>query len=118
MYICMYSWFQALRLPRALRLFDAIKRFMFKTIGDGSRLLVVLVLTLVFLMWFSVVSMQFFGYLEPKPECVITGADQFSNVLLVSAPAHGEARATSALCLCRLWSPSSSWPCRKAGLSS
>ena len=60
---------QSLRLPRLLRLFPAVKKFFLKILGDGTRLFVVILMTLVFLVWFAVINMQLFGYLRPEPEC-------------------------------------------------
>ena len=60
---------QSLRLPRLLRLFSAVKKFFLKILGDGTRLFVVILMTLVFLVWFAVINMQLFGYLRPEPDC-------------------------------------------------
>ena len=61
--------YQALRLPRAIRLFPPLKRFVFKILGGGLKLLVVFLIVAVFLVWFAVVSMQIFGYLDSEPDC-------------------------------------------------
>lgn len=48
------------------------------------RLLIVVLLVLVFLVWFAVVSMQIFGYLEPEEGCERLGSDMFRDFLHVS----------------------------------
>ena len=60
---------QSLRLPRLLRLFPAVKKFFLKILGDGTRLFVVILMTLIFLVWFAVINMQLFGYLRPELGC-------------------------------------------------
>ena len=40
-----------------------MKKFFLKILGDGTRLFVVILITLVFLVWFAVINMQLFGYL-------------------------------------------------------
>ena len=74
---------QSLRLPRLLRLFSAVKKFFLKILGDGTRLFVVILMTLVFLVWFAVINMQLFGYLRPEPECE-NFDNQFSGLTNVS----------------------------------
>lgn len=75
---------QALRLPRAIRLFPPLKRFVFKILGGGLKLLVVFLFVIVFLVWFAVVSMQIFGYLDTEPECERFGTDDsFGNFFYV-----------------------------------
>lgn len=79
------SLYQAIRLPRAIRLFPPLKRFVFKILGGGLKLLVVFLIVAVFLVWFAVVSMLVFGYLEPQPECERFGVDEsFGNFFRVS----------------------------------
>lgn len=65
----LFTVYQALRLPRAIRLFPPLKRFVFKILGGGLKLLVVFLIVAVFLVWFAVVSMQIFGYLDSEPGC-------------------------------------------------
>ena len=74
---------QALRLPRALRLFPQMKHFFITIFGDGARLIIVVLIVLVFLIWFAVVSMQIFGYMVPDPECERLGSDSFRDFLHV-----------------------------------
>lgn len=80
---------QSLRLPRALRLVREMRQFFSSIIGDGIRLLIVVLLVIVFLIWFAVVSMQIFGYLAPEAGCERVGSDQFRDFLHVSC--HGNA---------------------------
>ena len=70
---------QALRLPRAIRLVPPLKRFFLKILGGGLKLLVVFLIVAVFLVWFAVVSMQIFGYLDTEEVCDRFGIDQFGN---------------------------------------
>ena len=59
-----------------------LKRFLFKILGDGTQLFLVILMTLIFLIWISVITMQFFGYIESSPECdQIPG--KFSSILKV-----------------------------------
>lgn len=74
---------QAARLPRLLRAFKTIKRFFFKIIGDGTKLLVIILLTGVFLMSFAVINVQLFGYLQPSNMCKEIANDYFRNFFLV-----------------------------------
>ena len=67
-----------------LRLVPSVKRFFLKIIGNGVKLLVVILIVLVFMGWFAIVSMQFFGYLEPAEGCGRFGSDQFRDVFHVS----------------------------------
>ena len=43
----------------------------------------IIVLTGVFLMFFAVINMQLFGYLDPPKECLDIGKGQFGNFFLV-----------------------------------
>ena len=74
---------QALRLPRAIRLVPPLKRFCLKIFGSGLKLLVVFLIVAVFLIWFAIVSMQLFGYLDTEDECSRFGNDQFGNIFKV-----------------------------------
>jgi len=60
-----------------------VKKFFLKILGDGTRLLVVILMTLVFLVWFAVINMQLFGYLQPVIECSRVG-NHFSGLFDVS----------------------------------
>ena len=47
---------------------------------------VVILMTLVFLVWFAVISMQLFGYLTPEDEaCRTVEGGQFDNFFVVSS---------------------------------
>lgn len=81
---CLPFTHQALRLPRALRLVPQMKRFFSRIIGDGFRLLIVVLIVLVFLGWFAVISMQLFGYVEPRPGCENLDSVLFRDFLRVS----------------------------------
>lgn len=67
-----------------MRLVLVLRRFVSSIIGDGVRLLIVVLLVLVFLVWFAVVSMQIFGYLEPAEGCERLGSAMFRDFLHVS----------------------------------
>ena len=73
---------QALRLLRALRLVPQMRKFFSTFIGDGVRLVIVVLLVVVFLVLFAVLSMQLFGYLDPQPGCEPT--DYFRDFIYVS----------------------------------
>ena len=79
---------QALRLFRILRLNISMKKFLFKVLGGGTRLAVVILMTLVFLIWFSVISMQFFGFLNPMEGCERVSDGHFDNFLQVHQLIH------------------------------
>lgn len=80
----LFTVYQAFRLPRAIRLFPPLKRFVFKILGGGLKLLVVFLIVAVFLVWFAVVSMQIFGYLDSEPECDRFDIDEsFGNFFYV-----------------------------------
>ena len=80
----LFTVHQALRLPRAIRLFPPLKRFVFKILGGGLKLLVVFLIVAVFLVWFAVVSMQIFGYLDSEPGCDRFNIDEsFGNFFYV-----------------------------------
>lgn len=84
LYNFLFTVYQALRLPRAIRLFPPLKTFVFKILGGGLKLLVVFLIVAVFLVWFAVVSMQIFGYLDSEPECGIFDIDEsFGNFFYV-----------------------------------
>ena len=74
---------QAARLPRLLRTHHTINNFFFKIVGDGTKLLVIILLTGIFLMFFAVINMQLFGYIEPSNECKAIGDGHFDNFFLV-----------------------------------
>jgi hypothetical protein len=58
--------------------------FVFKILGGGLKLLVVFLIVAVFLVWFAVVSMQIFGYLDSEPECERFDIDEsFGNFFYV-----------------------------------
>ena len=44
----------------------------------------VFVIVAVFLLWFAIVSMQIFGYLDAEEQCSRFGSDQFGNIFKVS----------------------------------
>ena len=55
--------------------------------GDGTKLLVIILLTGIFLMFFAVINMQLFGYIVPDPECKKFGHfDNFFLVLCIHLP--------------------------------
>lgn len=62
-----------------------MRRFFSTIIGDGVRLLIVVLLVLVFLVWFAVVSMQLFGYVQPQEGCERLGTDMFRDFPHVSS---------------------------------
>ena len=69
-----------------MRLVPQMKKFFFRIIGDGVRLVIVILLVLIFLVWFAVISMQLFGYLVPEEGCGRLGSDQFRDFFHVSLP--------------------------------
>lgn len=74
-----------LRLPRALNLSSHMRKFFLSIIGDGIRLLIVILIVLVFLIWFAIISMLVFGYLKAEPECKErVGSDLFRDFFHVS----------------------------------
>ena len=74
---------QSARLVRLIRLSKTFKRFFFKIIGDGTKLLVIILITGGFLVVFAMINIQLFGYLEPKEECNSIGKGHFDNFFLV-----------------------------------
>ena len=74
---------QAARLPRLLRAHHTIKKFFFKIVGDGTKLLVIILLTGIFLVFFAVINMQLFGYIVPSKECKAFGNGPFENFFVV-----------------------------------
>ena len=60
-----------------------MKKFFFKVLGGGTRLAVVMVMTLVFFIWFSIISMQLFGFLDPEALCSNVSGGHFGNFLSV-----------------------------------
>ena len=98
---------QALRLPRVLRLVPQMKRFFATIIGDGVRLLVIVLIVLVFLVWFAVISMHIFGYMEPEPQCERLGPDSFRDFLHVSL--------SSSVCSVPIWHQLKAWPSLETG---
>ena len=75
---------QALRLPRAVQIVPSLKRFFFKILGGGLKLFVVFLIVVIFLVWFAVVSMQIFGYLDTEEACERFGSDQFGDFFSVN----------------------------------
>ena len=80
----LYFDMQALRLPRAVQLIPPLKRFCFKLLGGGLKFFVVFLIVSIFLVWFAVVSMQIFGYLDTEEACERFGSDQFGDFFSVS----------------------------------
>ena len=74
---------QAARLPRLIRAHKNIRNFFFKIVGDGTKLLAIITLTGIFLMFFAVINMQLFGYIDPNPQCKNFGNGHFDNFFLV-----------------------------------
>ena len=74
---------QAARLPRLLRAHHTIKKFFFKIVGDGTKLLVIILLTGIFLVVFAVINIQLFGYIAPSQECKAFGNGPFENFFVV-----------------------------------
>ena len=99
---------QAARLPRLLRSHRTVKRFFFKIVGDGTKLLVIIVLTGLFLMFFAIINMQFFGYIEPKSQCRDFD-NHFENFFLVWL--HGSMVSGSKLHIFCTYSMSCSYIC-------
>ena len=75
---------QALRLPRAVQLIPPLKKFCLKLFGGGLKFFVVFLIVSIFLVWFAVVSMQIFGYLDTEESCERFGSDQFGDFFSVS----------------------------------
>lgn len=61
-----------------------MKKFVSKILGDGAQLIIVVLIVIVFLVWFAVVNMQLFGYIEPEERCERLGSDSFRDFFHVS----------------------------------
>lgn len=56
--------------------------------------MVVFLIVAVFLVWFAVISMQIFGYLNAEPACDRFGVDQFGNFFNVMASSASSSKPT------------------------
>ena len=90
---------QAARLPRLIRVHHTIKDFFFKIVGDGTKLLGIILLTGIFLMLFAVINIQLFGYIEPSNECEEFG-EHFDNFFLVCMSEISHACMSVVLIIC------------------